>query len=226
MKPIIKGHDNSNFCLIQPVDDHDELLLDDEYELIKNLTDNTPFLLAAFHVDDWNKDLSPWKAPAIFGKNEFGDGAAETLAYITDRLIPDVNNLHLSGSEGEVHYIIGGYSLSALFALWASHQTALFSACAAASPSVWFPSWMEYVQSQRIKVQNVYLSLGDKEEKAKNKILASVGDCIRKQDELLESVGVNHILEWNEGNHFTEAEIRTAKGFAWCMNQIKAAQII
>ena len=221
MKPIIKGQDNSNFCLIQPVDDHDELLLDDEYKLIANLTDNTPFLLAAFHVNDWNKDLSPWKAPAVFGKNDFGDGAADTLTYITDRLIPDVNNLHLSGVEGEVHYIIGGYSLSALFALWAAHQIALFSACAAASPSVWFSGWMEYAGKNRIKVQNVYLSLGDKEEKAKNRILASVGDCIRKQDELLESAVVNHILEWNQGNHFKDADVRTAKGFAWCVNQLR-----
>ena len=102
MKPIIKGQDNSNFCLIQPVDDHDELLLDDECKLITDLTDITPFLLVAFHVDDWNKDLSPWKAPAVFGKNDFGDGATDTLTYITDRLIPDVNNLHLSGAEVDV----------------------------------------------------------------------------------------------------------------------------
>ncbi len=221
MKPIIKGQDNSNFCLIQPVDDHDEMLLNDEYELIKNLTNNTPFLLAAFHVDDWNKDLSPWKAPPVFGKNEFGDGAADTLTYITDRLITDINNLHLSGAEGEVHYIIGGYSLSALFALWAAYQTAMFSACAAASPSVWFPGWMEYAEENSIKVQNVYLSLGDKEEKAKNRVLASVGENMRKQDELLKSAGVKHIFELNEGNHFTDAEIRTAKGFAWCVNRVK-----
>ncbi len=221
MKPIIKGQDNSNFCLIQPVDDHDELLLDDECKLITDLTNNTPFLLAAFHVDDWNKDLSPWIAPPVFGKNEFGNGAAGTLTYITDRLIPDINNLHLSGAEGEVHYIIGGYSLSALFALWAAHQTAMFSACSAASPSVWFPGWMEYAGKNRIKVQNVYMSLGDKEEKAKNKILASVGENIRKQDELLESAGANHILEWNGGNHFNEVEIRTARGFAWCLNRVR-----
>ena len=108
-----------------------------------------------------------------------------------------------------------------MFALWAAHQIALFSACAAASPSVWFPGRTEYAGKNRIKVQNVYLSLGDKEEKAKNRILASVGDCIRKQDELLESNGVNHVLEWNEGNHFKNPEIRTAKAFAWCVNQLR-----
>ena len=27
----------------------------------------------------------------------------------------------------------------------------------------------------------------------------------------------NTIFEWNQGNHFMEADIRTAKAFAWIM---------
>ena len=29
--------------------------------------------------------------------------------------------------------------------------------------------------------------------------------------------GINCTLEWNQGNHFREPDIRTAKAFAWVM---------
>ena len=69
------------------------------------------------------------------------------------------------------------------------------------------------------KADCVYLSLGDKEEKTKNKIMATVGDRIREQYELLRSI--NCTLEWNEGNHFKEPDIRTAKAFAWCIERLE-----
>ena len=67
---------------------------------------------------------------------------------------------------------------------------------------------------------SVYLSLGDKEEKTKNPTMAQVGNCIRKQQELLTAQGINTILEWNPGNHFQHSDERTAKGFAWVINHI------
>ena len=30
----------------------------------------------------------------------------------------------------------------------------------------------------------------------------------------------NIILEWNEGNHFTDTGIRVGKGFVWCLKNI------
>lgn len=65
----------------------------------------------------------------------------------------------------------------------------------------------------------IYLSLGDKEEKAKNDTLATVGDCIRELADYYDSV-IDVTLEWNEGNHFTEPEMRMAKGFANVLNKI------
>jgi hypothetical protein len=63
----------------------------------------------------------------------------------------------------------------------------------------------------------VYLSLGDKEEKARNLIMSTVGVRIREAHELLKSRGIKTALEWNQGNHFKDADIRTAKAFAWVM---------
>ena len=64
----------------------------------------------------------------------------------------------------------------------------------------------------------VYLSLGDREEKVRNRIMAAVGDRIREAYDLLLEREIDCVLEWNEGNHFKDADIRTAKAFAWVLN--------
>ena len=76
--------------LIQPVDDHDIAVLDSEAEHISGLAGGKGFILAAFKINDWNRELSPWPAPAVFGDEDFGDGAAETLNYITETLLPEI----------------------------------------------------------------------------------------------------------------------------------------
>ena len=133
------------------------------------------------------------------------------MKFITSQLLPIVQ-------EGTAHVILGGYSLAGLFALWASYQTDKFEGIVAASPSVWFPKWIEYAKDNKPLSKSIYLSLGDKEEKTKNPVMAQVGNAIRRQNELLKGQNVNTILEWNPGNHFIDSEKRTAKGFAWVMN--------
>ena len=201
--------------LIQPVDDHDLEVIDNEVAEISGLTGNAGFTLAAFKVDDWNADLSPWAAPPVFGSEGFAGGAEETLKYVTDQLIPELTE------NSDVKINIGGYSLAGFFALWAAYKTDLFSGVAAASPSVWFPGWIDYAENNAIKTGKVYLSLGDKEEKTRNPVMRTVGDNIRKQFELLQAdpdCG-KCTLEMNHGNHFKEPDIRTAKGFAWLLNE-------
>ena len=48
--------------------------------------------------------------------------------------------------------------------------------------------------------------------------MATVGDKIRKAHALLKERNDNCILEWNDGNHFRDADKRTAKAFAWVLN--------
>ena len=199
------GNSDANIILIQMVDDHDMNFIENEVALIKELS-NTDFKLIAMKTDNWNNDLSPWKAPAVFGNEDFGGKACQTLDEV----------LKLTEDKTKTYYI-GGYSLAGLFALWAAYQTDTFAGVIAASPSVWFPGFVSYMKANEIKVQNVYLSLGDKEEKAKNPIMATVGDCIREAYAWLNEQGVNVVLEWNQGNHFKDADVRTAKGFVWGM---------
>jgi predicted alpha/beta superfamily hydrolase len=198
--------DVPQILFIQPVDAHDAELLDAEIEAMRDCA--LPFALAAFAVKDWDRDLSPWAAPPVFGKVPFGGMAEETLAFVLDRLLPGLR----TRLGADTKLCLGGYSLAGLFALWAATRTDAFSGVAAASPSVWFPGWLDYVKANPIRAQSVYLSLGDREERAKNPVMATVGDCIREQYALLQS---DHdvTLEWNPGNHFQDSEKRTARAF-------------
>ena len=203
------GDSSSNLVLIQPVDEHDLSFINDEIKEIKRLTNNKDFLLIAFKVNNWNKDLSPYKAKAVFGKEDFGDGASNALKEILSEC-----------NDSSKTYIIGGYSLAALFAIWASYNTNTFKGVAASSPSIWFPNFIKYMKDNAIKTNNVYLSLGDQEEKTKNPIMSKVGICIKEAYGLLKDNSINCFLEYNKGNHFIDADIRTAKAFAWIINQI------
>jgi len=207
---VTYGNENAPFILIQMVDDHDLEGINSEVAEIKRLT-NAEFCLIAHRVQNWNHDLSPWPAPAVFGKEGFGNGAAHTLEKVLKSCI-DQNRI----------YIIGGYSLAGLFALWAAFQTDVFTGVAAASPSVWFPGFLDYMRENTVHAGSVFLSLGDREEKARNPVMATVGDRIREGYELLKRQGINTTLEWNQGNHFRDADIRTARAFAWVMNQMEA----
>lgn len=202
------GERASDTLLIQPVDDHDLELIESEAAAIRQLA-GQDFHLTAVRVRDWNRDLTPWEAPPVFGKEGFGNGAGETLQEI----------LELAGGEKK-KIILGGYSLAGLFALWAGYRTDRFAGIAAASPSVWFPGFSDYMRENTMKAGCVYLSLGDREEKTRNQVMARAGDCIREARELLERQGTCCTLEWNEGNHFKDPDLRTARAFAWVMNHI------
>lgn len=209
--------------LIQPVDDHDQSLLDQEVETIRSLAKDKTFSLCAFAIHDWNKELSPWEAPPVFGKEGFGEGAKDTLAFILQRLLPALKEKGFLNEDTALY--LGGYSLAGLFSLWAGYQTDVFHGVAGVSPSVWFPDWISYCQNHRMLSQKVYLSLGNKEEKTRNQVMARVGDNIRQMEEILlkqketdqgnaEETALSFVrLEWNHGNHFVDSDLRTAKGF-------------
>ena len=211
----IYGTDCAEYLLLQMTDEHELQNMDSEVEAIAQSGRN--FLFAAIPVKSWNDELSPWEAPAVWGKESFGGNAAGALRFLTEQVIPTLKQQFALPEN--VRIILGGYSLAGLFALWASTQTALFSGVAAASPSVWFPGWMEFEQQHPIQAQRIYLSLGDREERAKNLTMAAVGDNIRALHRELAGRGKDCTLEWNSGGHFKEADLRTARGFRWVMEE-------
>ena len=210
--------DAAKYLLIQPVDGHDIEVLDNEVaEILKNT--EKQFSLIAFNIEEWNNELSPWEAPPAFGKKSFGSGAKDTLEFIESRLIPPVKEKY--DYSDDVKVILGGYSLAGLFSLWSAYKSKTFSGIAAASPSVWFNGWDEFMNNNTPLSNSIYLSLGDTEEKTKNKVMSAVGDNIRKQEQLLKNDNINTILEWNKGGHFSNSDIRVAKAFVWCIENLR-----
>ncbi len=205
------GNKTAEKLLIQPVDERELESIPSEVDKIRKLTGSDDFALLAVKVNNWNVDLSPWNAPAVFGNEDFGAGAEETLKYIIELAEGDYKGRKI---------VLGGYSLAGLFALWAGTKNENYSGIVAASPSVWFPGFTEYLKEHTSMADTVYLSLGDKESKTKNKVLATTDSCIEKTRDILLFQGVNCVLEWNEGKHFKEPEKRMAKGFAWALKEM------
>ena len=222
---ITYGDPAADTLLIQPVDDMDAEGMESEIAHIRELTGRTDFCMKAVKVGNWNDDLSPWQAPPVFGKEGFGGGSERTLEFILENVLPapgtaaDMVPAPEDGAfQAENRIFIGGYSLAGLFALWAACRTDRFRGVAAASPSVWFPRFTEYMRDHETCADAVYLSIGDREEKAKNPVMAQVGNAIREARELLSDAGKDCVLEYNPGNHFREPDLRTAKAFAWLIS--------
>ena len=207
------GKTDSRRLFLQPVDGRDLELMERQAAVLAELSGTGDWCIAAVPVDDWFRDLTPWEAEPVFGRQRFGDGASRTLRYLLEEAIPALEG----DRPGEREIFLCGYSLAGLFALWAGYQTDRFAGVAAVSPSVWYPGWTAYAGAHPIRVPQVYLSLGDKEEKAKNPTMAAVGDAIREQHRLLSAAGIPCRLDWNPGNHFVDSERRLARGMAWML---------
>ena len=218
------GNPEADTFLIQMVDDHDLEFLESELTYIRELTGGQDFCMKAVQVKSWNRDLSPWQAPAVFGNEEFGDGAGETLRFLQEEVLAHLPGGHEAAGPSEAESAVkrvfsGGYSLAGLFALWAGYQTDRFDGIAAASPSIWFPGFIDYMKNRSIQADVVYLSLGDREERTRNPIMSQVGSAIREAESILAGTETDCVLEWNRGNHFKQPDLRTAKAFAWLMNR-------
>ena len=200
MEVIYSGDKNSNIILVQPVMETGSV----------PAIPGRDFLHIALKVDDWNAELSPWKADPVYKNKGFDGKAEETFRFMMDIVQPFLG--------GERHLYLGGYSLAGLYALWAAGKTEVFTGVAAVSPSVWFPGFREYLAETGVKTGHVYLSLGKKESHNRNPLLAGVADAILEVKNELTKQGVTCTFEWNEGNHFTDPDIRMNKGFTALIN--------
>ena len=207
---------NPEVLLIQPLERKETATIDREVSLIAQHTRH-PFAMAAFKIEDWHLQLTPWHDDAISRREEVGHHAETTLQFIINELLPETERL-----LGRLPIVLGGYSLAGLFSLWASTQTDRFQAIAAASPSVWIRDWQSYAGAHPTRSQIVYLSIGRKEEHVHNVSMARVGDNIRLEHHLLEQQlgSVRTTLHWNEGGHFVEMDRRTAIAYAWTINRL------
>lgn len=185
----------------------------------ENASNYKEWLLVVCLIDDWNRELSPWKAPAIFGNEDFAGEGAETLSNLTEHCIPYIIEKYNINIE-KCRLFTAGYSLAGLFSLWALHQSYIFSGAISCSGSLWFNGFEDYVKNNRLNKNSiVYISLGDKEHKTKNPIMSTVKAKTEQIYSLYENMSEVECvkLEWNEGNHFNNPSGRLEKGILWML---------
>lgn len=173
------------------------------------------FSLAAISGLDWNRDMSPWDSPSIF-KDEppFTGGADEYLSLLTGEIIP-----RCGGAPAWLG--IAGYSLAGLFAVYSMYRTGLFSRIASMSGSFWFPGFTEFALHMEPvkKPERLYLSLGDRESRTRNPSMKTVQTCTEQLAAFYEEKGIKTVFRLNPGNHFQEADRRSALGILWLLSE-------
>ena len=180
------------------------------------------FILAAVSVENWESDLSPWKAKKVFkGGSDFGSGADKQIAVLTDTILPQIRQ-QTGSSEGSCY--LAGYSFAGLFALYSLYRTTVFSGSASVSGSLWFPGFIDFSMKHEFprKPDALYFSLGDKESSTRNEIMKTVGENTEQLFSHYNKLNINCTYETNPGNHFQEPEKRLAKGIAWLLKESKA----
>ena len=204
-KYTILGNLKSSTFLMYLVDESNP---EDYEQIYQKISNEYQLCMISVSIHDWQGELSPWPAPAIFGKHDFAGNAAKFLAELEGfwKWFKDEYNI-----ESNQVYLCG-YSLAGLFTLWASTHTNIFQKIAAVSPSVWFLNFVQYMQQNPIQTREVYMSLGDKEANAKNKVMATVKDCFEAVIQILQKQNIPLTYEYNPGNHFQDVELRMKKG--------------
>ena len=170
-------------------------------ELFASLSIPRPTLICIDGVD-WDRDLSPWPAEKVFrGGADFSGGADAFLQVLLQDILPAAEADLSPAWRG-----VFGYSLAGLFSLWALTKTDVFARCASVSGSLWFDGFVEYLSAHPLlgTPKRVYLSLGDKEEKAKNPRMQRVRVATEQAREIITKQGVSCAFELNPGGHFQD----------------------
>ena len=160
----------------------------------------------------WDHDMTPWYCPPTSPQDTpCTGGADEYLRLLLNDILPECLR-RVNGTPS--HISIAGYSLAGLFALYALYQTDVFERAASMSGSLWFPDFKEYVFSHEMKrkPEKLYLSLGDKEAKTRNRYLKAVQENTENIAAHFREEEIDVTLEMNPGNHFKDAALRSAKG--------------
>lgn len=198
--------ENGGDCVFIPTDAGSGARI---FELLK-----APCTLAVIEGVEWNRELSPWAADAVFRNGgDFGGGGEVFLGELTgavralrDRIAPK-------------RCFIAGYSLAGLFALWSLTRTDIFDGAASVSGSLWFDGFCDYFESAELSAGTIYFSLGDREKNARDERLAKVESCTRRAFDHVKRLGLRTVFELNPGGHFNEPEKRCARAIEWLMQK-------
>lgn len=177
---------------------------------VATLLEHLPLNIAVVDPGKWTDALSPWPEPALSGKMEdFGGKGWELIRAYWKQIIPKAEQMVIIKPPFRV---IAGYSLAGLWGIYAGWESGLFERVAAASASLWYEGFLDYLRTKppAATLRRIQLSLGDREEKAKNPRLARIGDATREAKDIMNEKGVVAELVMAEGGHFNNAASRLA----------------
>ena len=100
-----KAASEADILLIRPVGEWNEGALSTEYDALEAAYDDIAIMAVYLLVSDWNHELSPWHNPPVFGNEEFGDGASDTLDQIREHILEPLLSLK-SLSRGKIPFIV------------------------------------------------------------------------------------------------------------------------
>ena len=189
-----------------------ERLKETEMDWLEELVQKYSVNIVAISGMKWNDALTPWKAPALNPKEEDFKGKAKDFlaSLLGDIFVNTEQSLRLHHPKR--HLI--GVSLAGLFAVWASTATNKFESVASISGSFWYDGFVEWFKEQELKTDRYFLSLGDKEVKAKNERLASVGSCTEAILQIIQDKSNVVTFVTDEGNHFEFFKERIEKAIS------------
>lgn len=188
-----------------------------------NLPEELPdgWTVVSIEGADWNRDLTPWTAKAVFrGQPDFSGGADAHLKKLTEEIIPAV--------EADLHpqfRAIMGYSLAGLFAAYAAMETELFDAFASVSGSMWYPGFAQYVEKEQSVVRLAYFSVGEREKRSRHRAFQSIEECTQQVLSALRARGVKGAFELNPGGHFDAPDDRMRRAADWLKCEMRECTI-
>lgn len=184
--------------------------LEDIHDALKPL----PCTIVYIVIDDWDNLLTPWPAKGLYRSDpDFEGKAPGFLAKLTEKMIPAIEEAE---SLHPAQRAIAGYSLAGLFSVYAFANCDVFESVASMSGSFWYEGWPAYIQSLHRSKQGcfAYISLGDKERRAKEKILHRVQDNTDITAATLRSWGMTVEQHLVPGGHFDNVIPRIQAGLA------------
>lgn len=175
----------------------------DVYSLVKEAGEELAIVPCI--SSSWENDLTPYETDNPLQKGR-------TFAGKADDFLKEM--MAVVSTCPATHRILAGYSLAGLFALYAGTKCSLFDSLVAGSPSLWYPSFMEYAQTHppRPAIQYVYLSLGDQEAKVKNHVFQTIDQRMSEYCKILKEAQIPFHFDLNPGKHVNNVMERMAKG--------------
>lgn len=177
-------------------------------------------VVMAVSESDWENAFTPWAAPRLFKKGrDFGGGADDYYAFITQRLLPEIEQkLGLTPAWRGVL----GYSLAGLWAIYGAYKHPYFQRIGCVSGSLWFDNWLAFVAEHRPSrlPQAVYFSVGADEAHAKNPRLAQVADHMQQTWQIWQQYDVACVFETHSGGHFDDVPMRLLQAATWLQQSV------